>query len=318
MPLRIPRGFNKVAWPFLTRFGDGKTPSYALRPALYLPVWTKDEHRDGDPVVLPPGTWVGLLNDRDHTNVDDSFVLDAKGFESFLTPACPTAYKITYGSNDVDITPDLDADKDTLVTTAAITTASVDITKPLGVIARPYYAGWISERYYNYDPDLIQTWVAKDMVIRVPALSANEAAIEAGDLVMLDDTATPDWDPADLTNPPGRLKAYGLTASEAPLEFVVGRCVRKVPLGKQATPSAGQSLSTAIGTSAPRTLFNFDPDYVDANVEANYGGVQGKIEGVPGLGLGGTSATIGRPQEMMFAKADSSGFFWALDILVRV
>jgi hypothetical protein len=182
-------------------------------------------------------------------------------------------------------------------------------------VAKPFYAGWIGDRYTNWDPDAIAFWVAKDMVIRVPCMTGAEAALEAGDLVELDATSDPEWDPKNATpGVAGRVTAY---SSGSP-ENIVGRCIRKVPIGKQAATSAGQSLQTAIGTGAPRTLFNFDPTYVNANIEANYGGVQGKVEGVPGLALGGTSAVLGRPQEMLFAKADSNGMFWAVDILVRV
>jgi hypothetical protein len=118
MAFRIPREYQKVAWPFLTRFGDGKTPSYAIKPALFLPAYFLDQVREGDPVVLPPGTWVGLLNPRDHTIDASFFEKDRWGVEPLLAPACPAAYEVVYGSDDVGVTPDLDEDADTLVAAA--------------------------------------------------------------------------------------------------------------------------------------------------------------------------------------------------------
>lgn len=316
---RTPRGYGRVDWPFLTRFENGTTPSYPLRPALFLPVWIEDKVQS-DPVVLPPGTFVGRLNARDHSSLNAAFTA-----EGYLAPACPVAYQVTYSALDVadavdtgSGTPSMDGDGTTLVTVAGDSTATI-LVKPCGITARPYYAGWLSSRYQNYDPYMFQTWISGLHIVRIPAMTTNEAAIEAGDLVMLDDTASPKWaGSAGTLGTPGRLQAFNGGSYGNDQEFVVGRCVNKVQIGKQASTSAGQSLRTAIGTSAPRTLTNINTTSTYLWPTGENFQVQAKVEGVPGMQLSATSATLGRPAELLWARADASGNFWALDILLRV
>lgn len=326
MSFREPRGFGRVDWPFLPRFENGTTPSYPLRAAKFLPVWTVDKHSN-EPIVLPPGTFVGRLNDRDHStsgsgNLDPTFTA-----EGYLAPACPVSYTVTYGANDladaVDTgmwTPDIDADTSTAVTAAGVGATEVGIVKPCGIIARPYYAGWIQDRFDNYDPHMFQTWISGLHIVRIPCLTAGEAAIEAGDLCMLSDAATPDWNPADLysaTSTPGRLMAFNGGSYANDNEFVVGRCVNKVRLGRQASYSAGQNLRTAIGSnSRSPTNLNTTDTYLWPTGE-NFK-IESKTEGVPGTALSATSATLGRPSELLWAYPDANGDYWAIDVLIRV
>lgn len=318
---RTPRGHSRVDWPFMTRFENGTTPSYPLRPAVFLPVWAVDRLAN-DPYVLPPGTFVGRLNDADHSGLDASFLTGGP-----LVPACPVAYTVTYGANDltdaVDTgiwTPDLDADASTAVTAAGASSTTVAAVKPLGIIARPYYAGYLSSRYENYDPYMYQTWISGLHIVRIPVMTAAEAAVEAGDLVKLSDNASPDWDPGSLsasTSTPGRVHAWD-SGALADVEYVVGRCVNKVLLGKQSSITAGQSLRTAIGTAAPRTLTNLDTTETYLWPSSEPYKINSKTEGVPGLGLSATSATMGRSAEELWAYPDASGIYYALDILLRV
>lgn len=317
---RTPRGYGRVDYPFQTRFENGTTPSYPLRPALFLPVWSVDAVQD-DPITIPPGTFVGRLNARDHSTLYSGYTDGG-----YLAPACGVAYQLTYGALDLADgiesgapgTPDIDDAAGAVVSSTGDSTATL-VVKPCGIAARPYHAGWLPTAYVNYDPHLFQTWVSGLHVVRIPAMTSGEAAVEAGDLVKLDDTASPKWAASSGTlGTPGRIHAFDGGSYGNDTEYVVGRCVNKVLLGKQASISSGQSLRTAIGTAAPRTLTNLSTTSTYLWPSGENFQIQSKVEGVPGMVLSATSATLGRPAEMLYARADSSGYFWALDILLRV
>ena len=317
MSIRQPRGYGKTSWGFQHRFEDGTTPSYNTNPLSCLPVFAIDEHQD-DAVVLPPGTFVGRLNSTDHSALDPSFLVNDP-----IAPACPTAYKLSYGSLDLADaygagtgTPDIDEDSDTIVAAAGDGTTEIQPVKPLGIIYRPYYASWIKDRFTNYEPYMLQTWVTGRMVVRIPCITAGECAIQPGDKVMLNDGATPKWNPGDLVNSlVGRVEAFDGDGDN--LEYVVGRCQNKYRIAKQASTSAGQRLSAAL-RGAPRNPLNIDQSasllYAP---EGNAYQVNAQIEGVPGMDLSVTSAMLGRSAEEGWAHADSNGDFWAVDILLN-
>lgn len=323
--LRVPRGRGRTDWPFESRYENGTTPGYYLKPAKFLPVWYIDKLRN-DAVVIPPGTFIGRLNQRDHTTVDSSFFTGG-GSDDPLAPACPLAYTVTYSASDITdavddgyYTADLDANATTAVTAAGASSTDTQAgVKPLGITYRPYYSNVMEDIYENWDPDLGQAWVSGLHVVRIPCLTTGEMAVEAGDLVKLNDTTSPSWNPGNLTSStPGRVHAYDAGAL-GDMEYVVGRCTNKVRLARQSSASAGQTLRAAIGTSAARgtyTNLNTTDTYLwPANENFK---VASKSEGVPGLQLSATSATVGRPAEMLWARADSNGDFWAIDILLRV
>lgn len=321
MAHRTARGYNKVDWPFLSRFTDGTTPSYPLRAAKFLPVWAVDKLHN-DPITIPPGTFVGRLNSTDNSGIDSSFTA-----EGYLAPACPVTYTVVYGSNDLEDaiddglwTPDIDADASTAVTATGAGATAVGVVKPCGITARPYYAGWLKDRFDNYDPHLLQTWISGLHVVRIPALSPKEWTVQAGDLVQMCSDATPIWNPGNLyaaTSTPGRVEPFDAGAL-ADMEYVVGRCVNKLRIARQASYSAGQRLSTAIGSGAPRSPANINTTDAYLWPEGENFKVQSKVEGVPGLSLSSTSATLGRPSELLWAYPDGNGDYWALDILLRV
>jgi hypothetical protein len=318
---RVPRGYAKVDWPFLKRYEDGSSPSYPIYPAKFLPVAFEDKVNN-DPIVLLPGTWVGRLDRSTHSALDASFLGNGD-----LVPACPNDYTITYTSLDVDAdnggvgysTPDIDEDSDTAVAATGASTATVVAVKPLGVTLRPMYANWLNDKYVNYKRDLIGSWKSRGFVARIPCITANEAAIRVGDVVMLDNASSPTWNPTDNTaNIPGRLKRLSGATLANVYEWIVGRCVEKVHLGKQDSASAGQTLRAAIGTGAPRTLTNFDSDYLYPDDDRENWREASKIIDNPGIGLGPSEATLGREPQLLYARADSSGDFWAIDIEVNV
>lgn len=317
---RTPRGYQKTDWPFLTRFTDGTTPSYFVRPLLCLPVWTIDKVQD-DPVVIPPGTFVGRVNEVDHSTLTAKDALFTDGHP--LAPASPIDYILTYGSNDlIDAvsdgyyTPDVDVNASTAVASTGDATRTVVAVKPLGITAKPYYSAQMKRLYENYDPYLSQTWISGGHIVRIPAMTAGEFAVQPGDLVQLNDGAGQKWNPGDLVNSlPGRVEPYDGTFN---VEHIVGRCTNKVRIARQAAYSAGQKLGTAIGTGAPRTTVNINTTATYLWPTGENFQVASKAEGVPGMQLSSTSATLGRPSELLWAMPDTSGDYWAIDILVRV
>jgi len=278
------------------------------------------DNRLDDAITLLPGTFVGRLSPSTHSALDSSFT-DGR----WLTPACPAAYLVSYSALDLasdffNGTPDLDVDADTAVAAAGNTDATVAATTPVGVITHPFYAGWIPGTYENYDIQLNAAWMSGGAIFRMPALTANEKLIEPGDVVMLDDTSTPDYDPIALlatgASTPGRIMVFDDTVAN--VKFKVGRCVNKIRLGRQASYVANQSLRTAIGTGAPRTLTNLNSTTAYLWPTGENFEPQSKVEVVPGTGLSASSQTMGRPSELLFALPDSNGDYWALDIELAV
>lgn len=316
---RIPREMTRVEYPFKKLHDPGYSPSYPIHPAAFLPVHSRDNVHD-DPIVLPPGTWVGRLDRTQHSALWADW-----GGAGALVPACPAAYLMGYTALDVEAsggfaTPDIDVNPDTPVAAAGNSTTTVAAVKPLGVLMKPLYAGWLSTKYENYKRDLIASWRSRHVAVTIPAITTNEKAIQIGDVVILDTTGSPVWKPTDPANcVAGRIKRLaGETLTAALSEYRVGRCIGKTLLGKQASTSAGQSLRAAIGTAAPRTLTNFDPDYKFPDGDEQAWREAALIETPDGLGLGASSATLGREPHLLFATADASGYFWSLDIEVSV
>ena len=321
MSFRTPRGYARQSFPYIERFVDGSRPSYNVRPAKFLPVAAADMLHN-DPIVLIPGTFVGRVNEVTHSALDVTFTNG-----NYIAPACPQAYTVVYGSDDLSTslyggTPDLDVNASTIVAATGVTSASVAAVKPLGVVTQPMYASWLKDRWENYDRQGVVTWLSQNTIIRIPAITAAEKSILPGDLVMLDDASTPSWDPTNpsaSTMTAGRLKLAASGSSAVP-HYTVGRCTNRVRLGRQVTTSGNttQTLRDAIGTGAPRTITNLSTTDAYLWPDGENFKSQSKVEVVPGTGLSGSSQTLGRPSELLFALPDASGDYWALDILVRV
>lgn len=312
--IRIPRGHEAVRWPFLKVFEPGHSPSYKCYAARFLPIAAVDRVHE-DPYVLLPGTFVGRLDNTVHAAVDSSF-----RDRGDIVPACPNAYTVTYSAYDVEFgTPDLDADKDTVVTAAGASTATVAATLPLGIVMGPIYASWMVERYTNYQRNLISGWKSRDCIVRIPCITANEKLVKLNDQVMLDDTASPSYNPQDLANSlPGRIMTWDGTLANTP--YIVGKCVGKHLLGKQVTPTAGQTLQAAL-VGAPRAPANFDLDYQYDGVSIDFADEwRAALNAVTPLnsGLAGGQQTLGRSGDLLYARADGSGDFWAIDIEVNI
>jgi len=317
--LRVPRGYAKFRTPY-NESQEGKRPTFQqVKAAYFLPVARVDEHKH-DPIVLLPGTFVGRLA------LDASGIDDTHRAHQPVVPACPTSYTVTYSAVDLDSdghwgggTPDIDGVYGTdVVGTAEAGATSVPATKPVGVIYRPHYAPWIADRFTNYDRNQrTMSWLAWGQNIEIPAMTTEEKLINVGDLVMLDDTTTPSYNPqgAFATMTPGRIQSVSraaggdtLAAALLVMNHVVGRCVGKHKIVSQTATSAGQTIAAArIATNLNVSTLNADLDYPELN----------KVQTVPGLGLAGSGST-GIPPYFDYATADASGDFWALEIEVRV
>lgn len=324
--LRIPRGYGVFHVPY-NETQEGRRPTFQnVHAAKFLPIAKVDEHKH-DPIVLLPGTFVGRLA-ADATGIPDAYRSSRP-----LVPACPRSYTVTYTDTDVDAdghwgggTPDLDSTDGTdKVSATGASSDSVPATKPLGVVYRPIYASFLADRFNNYERNYFTTsWLAWGQNFEVPAMTSNERAIEIGDLVCLDVTATPSWNPkgAPQTTTVGRLQrleaamaAWVTGATEAEiegaidlLEYVVGRCVGKHKIVSQSSTSAGQTLVAALSAD--------NVDESTLNSALDYDKLK-KVQTVPGLDLAG-SGTKGIPGYFRYATADANGDFWALEIEPRV
>jgi hypothetical protein len=213
-----------------------------LRPAQYLPVIREDKYLE-DWVVISAGTIVSI---------------DASGY---LVPCNGYQPKtLTYTSNDIGITVDIDTNgHDVYVTssTTGVSTNSITANKPIGVAPYDYYqnlsAGFGvtgNNKYTNYQ---IQNKVAVlcDYLIEVPVLSGTDASgsVAPGDLLQ--------------SNTTGGFVKWKDTVGM--VDQIVGRCVQRLAttavdnLDKvQTVPGLGLSGSDTGGV--PSHLYDYDND----------------------------------------------------------
>ena len=311
--VRIPRGYGRYQTPYNEIF-EGQRPSLSelgnLLPAPWLPVCTVDNVHD-DPIVMQAGTWVGRINTTDHNAAYTAVGASAR--TNFLVPAYQGTgeYSLTYGAQDLDngngtyAVPDIDA-YSTAVAVAGTSTTTIGPVKPMGVLYQDAYGSYMGLRYKNYSRQHMVGFLAYGQVIMVPAMTAAEAAIEPGDMVVVARTAdaSPTWRPQHADNYVGHLMAYDTTDCSAgdgqSIEYAVGQCLEKVILATGG--GASQRLSAAITASTATAIHNF--------------GDLGKVQTVPGLGLQG-SGTSGVPGYLLPAVAQS-GSFYSLLISVGV
>lgn len=302
MAPRIPRGYARFQAPYNELF-EGKRPSLSdlgnLVPAPWLPVAYVDEHHN-DPVVLAAGTWVGRINAADNSAMDAV----SEAGRGWLVPACASTggYTVTYTSDDVThLTPDVD-DFANIAAAGASTIASGGVVKPIGIVSRPIYASHLATTYTNYNPDHMTSLLSWGYTVMVPARTANELLIQAGDMIGIEDNANSatTWQPQATTNVVARLEPAGSTNNE----FTVGRCIEKVQLATQTTTASTQTLAAAIaaGNIVATSVHNF--------------GDMAKVQTVPNLGIQG-SGTLGLPGWLLDALPNGSDQYFALVISVN-
>lgn len=333
---RIPRGYA-VRHPQYQEIMEGQRPTIKdLTAAPFLPV-AEIEPRHDDPIVIPAGTWVGIVG-ADGASAYDTGSLTS--LARYLVPACAEAYTLTYTSNDISDTfgtngyvLDLDAWDAVARTGSAVTaagassmkvgTGSVGV-KPIGIVFQDVYASWLADAHVNYERQPNISLLTRDYVVQVPAITENEKAIQPGELVMMDgygDTSMT-WNPgtsntgamrvghlislhdqsAALTNITGNA-AQGQFAARIS-DYVVGRCLRKILVAEYSSATINTTLSANV-SSLSRS--NVSTEFADA----------GRVQTVPGLSLQG-SGLKGVPAWARTATADSAGRFWVLEIHVGV
>ncbi|RMG43027.1 MAG: hypothetical protein D6732_00510, partial [Methanobacteriota archaeon] len=250
MAIRVPRGYevNRPPYQEISK-GERLAPTAVPMKAHtgLAPVRIDEQHND--PIVLDPGTIVGPSADT-----------DANGLP-YLIPAMwatGASGKLTVRNHSDGATWGLPATGTTDIT---ITNKKV---KPIGVVYQPIYSFYLQEHFTNYKRNE-SMGVLTDYVIQVPAVTANEQTIAAGDMVMVQHVDTVAYQgkliDTDYTSNlvAGRYEAYdpSITGSD---EFVVGRCLSSVHFATGGTSVAeGDTLKSKISdvtlTDAGKALF---------------------------------------------------------------
>jgi len=316
MAIRTARGYDAVHHPYQELYQGTRPSLQGLKAAKFLPVALVDKLHDDDPIVLLPGTFVGLLNTGANRGINggaaDTTFGDVEEAARRLVPAHQVAYTITYTAFDSDFgTPDIDA-AGADVSAAGTSTKTVGPIKPIGVVAAPVYSSALPDKFTNYSRDLTPSVLCGNYNVVIPAITANEKTIEPGDRVVIDDTASADHDPTQIgaatTNVAGRVRAWdstantGAGAADLQGEYVVGRCVHKWVI--------------AVGTASTKLSADLTAGTTLTSVDTTHGyGTLKRVQTVPGLGLSG-SETQGVPAMFKHAYSDAGGYYYALEIRV--
>lgn len=312
MAYRIPRGYD------VTRLGfwnikPTSVYTHALDlagsvPANFLPIIL--ERKDLEiPVVMYPGTIVGVLDNSTHSAVPAA----CRHTPGVLAPASAATRKMVYSAYDIAATgfgvATVDLDTGTAVTATGATAASLAVVRPLGIVEEPLFSTPYQGGYENLKYQGKVSILSRGRIIRVPCITAEEKLITVGKLVMVSDTAG-DYDPvgSPQTAYPGRYKLWDET-TVGHIPYIVGRCVGRHKITSVAGASEHDLLLTHIGT-------NYATVVAGLNTWQEYD-MLAKVQTTPGLSLQG-SGTGGVPSALTFARADGSGDFWAIDIAIGV
>jgi len=285
---RIPRGYGIDTVQY-QEISEGVRPQGSAVPQEAWtglpPVRIDEVHHD--PVVIMPGTFVGLATGGSASG--KLFPAHTQTGGTNLTLHF-TSDDATWGLRTTDLT----------ATSATLTAGPV---KPLGVVYNKIYSFKLQDTFLNYKRN-DNVGILTDWLIQIPAITDKERAILVGDLVMISSSGTEYGRPGELASvnsTMGRLERWdGLAAS---MEYVIGRCYGKIAFA-DGTASAGAKLVddlTYTLTAAGRSEFK---------------GLE-RVQTVPGLGNSG-SGTKGVPAWLTEARSDGSGTYHALTILVRL
>lgn len=306
-----PYGSRSNRWPFWpymnTTVHETALNISQLQPAKFLPVIMEDEIKQA-PVVMYPGTIVGILNARDHTDL--VAFMDKPGV---MVPAHGHAsgYTVTYTSLDTNAssrykrTYDIDGDGDDLRSSTGASATSVAKTFPLGIVEQPIFSRAFYEQHRNLEQQPKVRLLSGGRRVIIPCITSEERDIYEGDLVKVSDTSG-SWDPVNniATTYPGRWKKFDPTGAVAQIPLLVGRCIRRIVIAK----GTGSTLmATDLANNVTLTELNSDEDYDTIK----------KVQTVPGLRLTG-SGTQGIMPAYTYARSDSNGYYYALDIALQV
>lgn len=310
VPYQVPFGGSSPRYPFQNRIGtsvsDHSLNLTQARAAKFLPRIKEDEVKQA-PVVMYPGTIVGTLNEG-HTNGALASYFGEK--PNVLLPASAVGYKLVYTALDLNHSRygsvyQIDT-FNTLIAGAGTSTAATGTVLPLGVVQEPVFCeAWQLQRR-NLRIQSKLNILSRGRQLRIPAITAEEKLIKPGDLVQVSDTAgNLDWIGAPAATYPGRWKAFDPTDTDcANIPFIVGRCVDKHRI---ATGTADTEMAADLSAGTTLTNVNTDQQY----------DTMGRVQTVPGLGLQG-SGTQGVMAADTFARSDSNGDYWVLDIAIGV
>jgi hypothetical protein len=222
----------------------------------------------------------------------------------YLVPACASTgeYTLTYTQYDIDhLTWDIDS-SETAVAAAGASSTTIPPVKPMGIAYDNMWASHLKYTYSNYNRQSMVGFLSWGYAVWLPCRTANEAAVEPGDLLVIDDAsdATLTWRPTSTQNAVARIRPW--TSGDDP-EFIVGKCLEKVQLAYQTSNVSNQALSAAITASnvTTSTVHNF--------------GDLGKVNTVPGSGLQG-SGSLGIPGWLL-ASVVQSRYWYGMLVSVR-
>jgi hypothetical protein len=300
MTIRIPRGYD-VNRPYYNELCEGVRP---VAGAIAKEAWTGLAHTrvdelHHDPIVLEPGTLVGMVT-------GGNAVAAGKLVPAVLgTGYADAGNLIQVGASNVWSLP------------TASGSHAVGRVKPLGVVYQPIYSFMLQALYTNYTRNTA-VGVVTDYVIQIPAVNSDEWLIEPGDAVMLgsgkrhgigfmspNPTYTSHEAGFHLAGRYAPVKTYASTYNDIH-DRVVGRCLRKVKLGVGGD-------NTVQGDTLVDKLSDFA---LDSAAQQEFSFLE-KIQTVPGFKLTG-SGTKGVPAYYLGAKADSNKEYWGLTLLIRL
>jgi len=304
MAMRIPRGYA-VDRPYYQEISKGERLSATEIP---MTAYTGLAHMrvdelHHDPVVLEPGTLVGLATGGPASGTLLPAMM-ATGFNIGGTAGRVSGALLQNGSSEGNTNWGLPGGSSGNL--QLVGDSNNGYVKPIGVIYQPIYSFILDSKFTNYKRN-DNVGVVTNYVIQVPVTNAEEANIQAGDLVMVGDGQhhglgwTSTWNQHKLA---GRYARYDSSANLA-AERVVGRCLSRLHLGVT-TESAGNTLKTAV-TNSTFTI--------STQAQAAFKGLE-KVQTVPGLSLGG-SGTGGIPGWLLGARSSGTEFS-ALTILIRL
>ncbi|RMH18631.1 MAG: hypothetical protein D6698_06780 [Gammaproteobacteria bacterium] len=295
MATRIPRGYDAVRPPYL-ELCEGERPNVHAVPLeawTGLPAVRVDEYHH-DPIVIDAGTVVGVITGNAPANAA------GKLFPAVAVSGSITAVMKHHSDGASWGLP-----------TSDVSISSLTSVKPIGVVYQPIYSFMLQETFTNYKRN-DNVGVVTDYVIQIPAITTDEHAIRAGDMVAVAHASDGEtWNyGSGLSIAQKQSKLLGryrkfdtslnVTNGEQ-AEFVIGRCLSSIVFATGAADSELRSDSTAALTADGQKEFQ------DLN----------RVQTVPGLKLSG-SGTAGVPAHLLSAVSDGSNNYRALTILVRL
>lgn len=300
---RTPRGYD-VSRPPYQEISEGVRISASMvpmEPWVSLPPVRIDELAH-DPIVIEAGTVVGIATGG---------VAEGKLFPAWNSDSGGSAHLdmlhhsdgATWGLSATDVGGD----------GAYFTGGPV---KPLGLVYQPIYSFSLQATHTNYQR-VESVAVVTDYLVQIPSRTTREDALAPGDKAMViklrgagtkgkyGHFVAADGSATVSNQALGTLEKYEFETDADNSDFVVGTVV--------------QNLIFASDTGAAQ-YDTLDEDLTNVALStagaAEFKGLD-RVQTVPGLGLAG-SGTNGVPGWLLKARADGSGNFRAITLLVRL